>query len=81
MLNRKCIFSIVIIFLVLEAGLRLSGKLKTYTELISGIYRSPYSSENMNHFFVLNPDDSFTENETEFSYEYTTNSFGLISKP
>lgn len=76
----KWFIAMAIILLIVEVGLRLSGKLKTYSEKNFGIYKSAYDSKGIDHLFVWKKNDTITSKEQEFIYTYKTNSYGLIDK-
>lgn len=61
-----------------EVLLRLSGKLRTYSELNFGEYQSPYDSNDVRTLFTWSPNDSIYIEQTEFTYSYLTNSYGFI---
>lgn len=74
---RKVIFSLLLVFIILELGLRLTGKYRTYTEIIgNGFYT--YYNESHDGWFRRNPANAeFILDHGEFQYPYTTNSLGL----
>ena len=76
----KWIIALSIVLLVVEVGLRLSGKLKTYSEKNFGTYASAYNSNGVDHLFVWRKNDTITSKKQEFTYTYKTNSFGLVDK-
>lgn len=74
------LISIVLSFSILEIGLRLSGKFKTYTEQNFGYYQSPYGQVHQSHLFKFNPLEKLEYNQKEFSYTYSLNQEGFNDK-
>lgn len=74
----KWVIVAAIILLIIEAGLRLSGRLKTYSENNFCKYQSAYDSKNIKHIYVWNENDSVIITQSEFSYTYLTNHEGLV---
>ncbi|MCB9256449.1 MAG: hypothetical protein H6579_04910 [Chitinophagales bacterium] len=74
------LIGILIIVLSLEIGLRFTKKLKTYSELNFGIYQSPYDASKYKELHVWSINDSIYSSQTEFTYSYLTNKYGLIKR-
>ena len=74
------IFSISFIILILEIGLRSTGKLKTYSEKNFGVYQSPYAVNSKGYFFKEKPLDTIYTFQKEFEYTYFLNDLGLNNK-
>lgn len=72
--------SVVVVVLILEIGLRLSGRLKTYSEKSFGVYQSPYAINANSHIYKENPFDTINTTAVEFSYSYIMNDYGLNDK-
>lgn len=70
-------FAFIIIVVVLEIGLRLTGRLKTYSEKSFGSYQSPYALNTNSHFYKGSPFDTVQNTTKEFSYTYFYNELGL----
>lgn len=79
-MKRRIIIGILLILIILEIGLRLSGKLKTHTEKNFGTYQSAYTAENLDHLYVWKKNDTVISTQKEFTYTYYTNSYGLVDK-
>lgn len=77
---RKIVFSFLFFLVILEIGIRLSGRLKTYTEKNFDTYQSVYDTHNLDHLFIWKKNDTIISKETEFNYSYITNSYGLIDR-
>lgn len=71
------IYCLVILALV-EIGLRLTGKLKTYSEKNFELYRSAYSTEGVKPLYLWSKNDSIRPRQVEFDFEYHTNAYGLV---
>lgn len=69
-----------IILIIVEVGLRFSGRLQTYSEKSFGVYQSPYATNADSHFYMGTPFDTVQNNTKEFSYTYYQNDFGLNDK-
>jgi len=79
-LRRNIIYTgylLLIGFVVTEAGLRVKGVYKTYSERTTGRYASPVMQEPNNKYNSFKPDDSFTLDHGEFQYLYKVNSYGF----
>jgi len=73
-------FFIILFFGILEIGLRQTNKLKTYSEKNFGNYQSPYSKTLGSHLLLWKKNDSFNIKQSEFSYRYVTNQYGIADK-
>lgn len=70
---------IVFLFIVcIEGLLRVDGRLKTHTEKLSGNYVNPYSVQNYKPVYTFHHNQKLPVGNNEYSYEYETNSIGLI---
>lgn len=69
--------SFVLLLLILEVSIRLSGKFRTYTEQNFGHYESPYGQVHESHLFNFKPFEKIEYNQKEFSYTYLLNKEGF----
>lgn len=72
---------VIILILIIELGLRLTGVLKTHTEKNFGIYTTEYNRKFPKHLYTFSPLDSFPVKSTEYNFNYTTNRYGLVNNP
>lgn len=80
---RHILWVVAASLLVLELGLRLSGRFRTYSEVIGGEYHTYYGDQ-LNHAFwgwSWPPNDTFTFDHGEFTYAYHTNRWGRRDRP
>ena len=77
----KVFFQIVritlLILLLLEFGVRVSGKYKTYAESAGHGFRTYYNKTYPSWFHRYKSNTSFQSRFSEFSYQYNTNSLGF----
>lgn len=73
------ILSILVLAFV-EVGLRVSGKLKTYSEKNFGTYQSAYDASKFKPLYVWSKNDSIYTQQTEFAFPYLTNEHGLLKR-
>ncbi|MCP4125063.1 MAG: SGNH/GDSL hydrolase family protein [Bacteroidetes bacterium] len=73
-------FLLIVVLILIEISLRVTGRYKTYSEECCGQYSS-YWNKKLNHrYHSHSPNDSFYQKQTEFRYLYETNEFGHREK-
>lgn len=72
--------SFVLLLLILEVSIRLSGKFRTYTEQNFGHYESPYGQIHESYLFKFSPAEKLEYTQKEFSYTYQMNKEGFIDQ-
>lgn len=75
---KKLLLLLIFLFFITEIALRVDGRLKTYTEKVSGVYVNPYSIDSYKTIYTFNPNQTFDVGNAEYLYPYSTNSIGLL---
>lgn len=70
------LFLLVLLVVTAEAGLRLKGTYKTYSERNHGRYYSE-AGKRVDRYLTHEPGQVFTRKQREFAYEYRINSLGF----
>ena len=71
---------LIITILILEIGLRLSGRLKTPSEKNFNTYQSFYESNLDSHLYKWKENNTTTVKQREFTNSYSTNKYGFLDK-
>lgn len=74
---KKVLFSILFFLILLEIGLRMIGRYDVYTEQLGRKYSSNWGLVHEGHYKLMKSNVIVTNDQTEFTTQYATNSFGM----
>ena len=73
-------FSLLFAFFAAESFFVITGKQKTYMEVLNGYYCSPYAPQEKNYYHVWTPNIPHQLKKPEYSYMRPTNSLGFADE-
>lgn len=71
---------LIIVFLIIEVGLRISGVMKVYSEKTGYGYLSYYNQKMNGWYHTRRPNSIVEINQPEFSHTFNTNQYGFRDK-